>query len=155
MLFKDMSDKKEIEKKQDEPNEDLTVVQQIVENTEEVNIEEELKSNDLMVSGKLGNDITQILKEVFEKPDVEVNHDQIVLTSESIKDKTYIYSGKDNNLLSNILKAKDSGQYSKVAVYLSKEDINNDVIIKFLSKENIDVLITENALKQYISDIKG
>lgn len=150
-----MSDKKEIEKKQDEPNEDLTVVQQIVENTEEVNIEEELKSNDLMVSGKLGNDITQILKEVFEKPDVEVNHDQIVLTSESIKDKTYIYSGKDNNLLSNILKAKDSGQYSKVAVYLSKEDINNDVIIKFLSKENIDVLITENALKQYISDIKG
>lgn len=155
MLFKDMSDKKEIEKKQDEHNEDLTVVQQIVENTEEVNIEEELKSNDLMVSGKLGNDITQILKEVFEKPDVEVNHDQIVLTSESIKDKTYIYSGKDNNLLSNILKAKDSGQYSKVAVYLSKEDINNDVIIKFLSKENIDVLITENALKQYISDIKG
>lgn len=156
MLFKDMSDKTETNQSDSTINEELTPVQQIVANDKQLDEAKEIVDpNELTVRGQFGNEITDALKEVFAQTDVKVKDAEIVITSESIKEKAYIYSGNDNNLITSVLKAKDSNNYSKVAVYLSSENINNDTVIKFLNKEKIDVILTTNSLKQYLTSIQG
>lgn len=156
MLFKDMSDRTEATKVDVTEVQELTPVQQIVANTEEEKkASEPIDPNELLVHGQFGSEITEALKEVFAQTDVNVKDSQIVISSESIKDKTYIYSGNDENLIPTIMKIKDSNSYSKVAVYLSSENINSDTVIKFLRKENVDVILTTNSLKTYLANIQG
>lgn len=141
-----------------EDTDKLTTVQQIVNNDEQKNESPAgIETNDLLVTGQLGNDITNTLKELFsvQLDDKKIDDNKILITGENIMEKTYIYSGNNNDLISTIIKVKDSGIYSKVAVYLGSENINNDNIVKFLNAEKVDILFTTNSLKRYITSIQG
>lgn len=156
MLFKNMSEKPLETNNSDQDVKELTPVQQILVNTEkEKEAAEPFDPNELLMHGEFGKEVTEALKEVFAQPEVKIKNSEIIIANENIKDKTYIYSGNDKNLIPTIMKVKDSKAYSKVAVYLSSENINNDTIIKFLRKENVDVILTTSSLKTYLTNIQG